>query len=345
MLQLMNISCSVSSHSEEQLLRPSLSAEGTILMAHGLASNSATGTAFRGDKTREFAGEPRFLDDWELYADDSSTTDRDASLVCKKWSVVTTIFAPSAAVKRAALMEGWCTVIVADTKTPKNYMEVAGLAGDTIHYLSIEDQERWAESTGSGAIMDFVRSTPKRHFARKNIGYLYALYYGAETIFDFDDDNVVKEDVVLLANETHLVNAKEVVIGPNVFNHHPLIGANVSNSWPRGFPIDRLQNQAHWGVGDYEVGTRPMSSVAVMQFIVDNDPDIDAVHRMVNPLPITFASPPDEDQSILVPSHSFVPYNAQATIHTKQSLWALLLPSMVPATSGGRTSRRLCFGI
>ena len=131
MLQLMNISCSVSSHSEEQLLRPSLSAEGTILMAHGLASNSATGTAFRGDKTREFAGEPRFLDDWELHADDSSTTDRDASFVCKKWSVVTTIFAPSAAVKRAALMEGWCTVIVADTKTPKNYMEVAGLAGDT----------------------------------------------------------------------------------------------------------------------------------------------------------------------------------------------------------------------
>ena len=32
----------------------------------------------------------------------------------------------------------------------------------------------------------------------------------------------------------------------------------------------------------------------------------------------------------MVPSHVYAPYNAQATIHTYQALWALLLPFTVP---------------
>jgi hypothetical protein len=33
---------------------------------------------------------------------------------------------------------------------------------------------------------------PWKHFGRKNVGYLCAISHGAEMIWDFDDDNVLK---------------------------------------------------------------------------------------------------------------------------------------------------------
>ena len=38
----------------------------------------------------------------------------------------------------------------------------------------------------------FVQRLPWNSFARKNVGYLYAIAHGAEIIFDFDDDNILK---------------------------------------------------------------------------------------------------------------------------------------------------------
>ena len=40
--------------------------------------------------------------------------------------------------------------------------------------------------------LPFVDHLPWNHFGRKNIGYLYAISMGAKTIFDFDDDNMLK---------------------------------------------------------------------------------------------------------------------------------------------------------
>ena len=34
------------------------------------------------------------------------------------------------------------------------------------------------------------------HFGRKNVGYFYAIQHGAETILDFDDHNLLKDDLV-----------------------------------------------------------------------------------------------------------------------------------------------------
>ena len=48
---------------------------------------------------------------------------------------------------RAANVTGWCTVIVADTKTPHDYMALAGLVGmeSVVHYLFVSDQQAWLE--------------------------------------------------------------------------------------------------------------------------------------------------------------------------------------------------------
>lgn len=304
---------------------------------HSEASKSATGTLFHGESTREFPGPLEFGGDWESRrAGRTAPGARGAGATpctpCTRWSVVTTIFEPSGAVERAARMPSWCMVIVADTKTPSDYAESAGLGDiDAVHFLSLEDQERWAVETGSRDIADFVAATPKAHFARKNIGYLYAIHHGAQFIYDFDDDNTLDRGVTPLANETHLEGARIVQLGPNVFNHHRLMGAEVETSWPRGFPLELIQSPAHGGSGAYRAESTPMDSVAVMQFCAWGDPDVDAVHRLVHPLPMSFAPPSGEGQSsLLVPPHAYVPYNAQATVHAGRALWALLLPHTVP---------------
>ena len=96
------------------------------------AKNSATGKLFKGGVIRSFAGAMAF-DGSEsttspgggapggVAAGGGSGAGSSAS-ACDKWSVVTTIFEPSAAVKVAANVPGWCMIIVADNKTPDNYM-------------------------------------------------------------------------------------------------------------------------------------------------------------------------------------------------------------------------------
>ena len=37
-----------------------------------------------------------------------------------------------------------------------------------------------------------MKNLPWQSFGRKNVGYLYAIANGAEVIYDFDDDNVLK---------------------------------------------------------------------------------------------------------------------------------------------------------
>ena len=68
--------------------------------------------------------------------------------------------------------------------------------------------------------------------------------------------------------------------------------------------------------------------VGVIQYLADSNPDIDAIHRLSKPLPMTF--PLDGELPVLVPTHAYSPYNAQATIHTRNAMFAMFLPSTVP---------------
>ena len=48
------------------------------------------------------------------------------------------------------------------------------------------------EDTQRRMNLSLVNNLPWNSFGRKNIGYLYAISQGAEVIFDFDDDNMLK---------------------------------------------------------------------------------------------------------------------------------------------------------
>jgi STELLO glycosyltransferases len=277
-----------------------------------------------------------------------SATTTTTNTTCTHWSVVTTIFQPSTAVQRAAaipvpLLDGggtttsWCIVIVADTKTPTDYMEKAGfLSNDNVHYLSIQDQENMINADTDTDVGKFIQAIPYSHFARKNIGYLYAIQRGATLIFDFDDDNVLHLDAAgkIISPVPPMDDLARVAMVGNklAFNHHPLMGASLGKeSWARGFPLSLIQDNATHGMVAYhnEILKTKMSHLAVLQICANGDPDVDAIHRLVKPLPMTFDDS-TTSTPLIVPTHTFAPYNAQATIHTQQAHWALLLPFTVP---------------
>ena len=56
--------------------------------------------------------------------------------------------------------------------------------GQNVIFLSDKEQTKMKN--------DFVQSLPWHSFGRKNVGYLYAIANGAQSIWDFDDDNILK---------------------------------------------------------------------------------------------------------------------------------------------------------
>jgi hypothetical protein len=67
---------------------------------------------------------------------------------------------------------------VGDTKSPKEWHL------DGVVFLSVADQEAMP--------FQFVKQVPHKNYARKAIGYLYALQHGAKVIYESDDDNAPK---------------------------------------------------------------------------------------------------------------------------------------------------------
>ena len=321
------------------------------------AMNSATGRVFQDRQIRTF--EDKRLADLKhnkgqnlngtgnkgsnsMISGASINNDIDSFCHTRKWGVVTTVFDPTDAILRLLSVD-WCLVIVPDLQTPKDYMEKlqslvrymntsysAKAKLDRAFYLPVEEQKSWAGQ--HGFFGSFVKSTPWNHFARKNLGYLFAIFHKAEFIFDFDDDNYIKlrdDGLVTDVLPGDSVNVSVAMLGGNAFNHHPMMLATVNQSWARGFPLDLLHNSATHGKVAFKKDI-PLHRVGVMQLLADNNPDIDAIHRATKSLPMNFQS----SSAVLVPKHAYAPYNAQATIHSKSAFWGLLLP----ATVAGRVS-------
>jgi hypothetical protein len=313
------------------------------------SASSSTGTTFHGLAFREYQQERLFLHGTLLASSITNKNNATRSSQfntetnCSSWAVVTTINEPTTAIHRVATLDKWCIVIVADTQTPQGYLKhlfqfmarnmTNQFQPRNIHYLAIEDQKR-VMNQAVGMTAEFLKAIPYRHFSRKNIGYFYAIQRKAKFIFDFDDDNLLllhSDGTVVdpVPDEEGLHSVRIPVVGNKAFNHHDLMNVSVADSWARGFPLDRIQEIATRGREAYTSSYKlSMNKIAVMQICADDNPDVDAIHRLTKPLPITFAR---ESSPLLVPAWSAMsPYNAQAAIHTQQAQWATLLPTTVP---------------
>ena len=206
----------------------------------------------------------------------SSVCARTFGVLCFVGSVVTTIFQPSKAVQVAAKVPGWCIVIVADNKTPANYLEASGLEGMPSVIFLTPSMQRDMEAAGDA----FVKATPWNHFARKNIGFLYAVRHGAKFIYDFDDDNELipagKEgslNPLPDGNEEILTDVRQLVHpggAPQILNPYPLMEASEPVTWPRGFPLELIKDNATHGRVAAWALWQPGASVRVQATTVTN---------------------------------------------------------------------------
>lgn len=215
------------------------------------------------------------------------------------YTIITTINAETKAIREFKKYNSHI-VVVADEKTPL-YNET-----ENFTFLSLKKQ--------SYSKFQLAKKLPFSHYARKNLGYLHAIAQGATVIFDTDDDNIPKKN----------------------WNHHEDFCTNILSSskrflnvyryftddhiWPRGYPIDEvLINNSH------QLTTNSRCKIGVWQSVVNGDPDVDAIYRLVIGKPVKFGN----KSPVAVAKGNYAPFNSQATTWFKKVFPLMYLPATV----------------
>ncbi|XP_064630564.1 uncharacterized protein LOC135489234 [Lineus longissimus] len=240
----------------------------------------------------------------------NQVTPHRVKMNCEKWVVVTTIFNLTDAVKDLLKMPKWCMVLVGDKKGPKEVPSFPNLI-----FLDVAWQERCP--------YHICQHIPWNHFSRKNIGFMYAVANGAKWIYDTDDDNFPKfpkaEPLLDSSIRFDLIQVPGHVYNPYI----PYIKPNTT-FWPRGLPLDKIKDSDTKNMK--VIGTVKPEKVAVINYLAQTDPDVDAIYRLTQKIPFQFEM---VEKYYALPHYIMSPYNAQATMHAQFAFWGLLLPASV----------------
>lgn len=224
------------------------------------------------------------------------------------YSVITTINPPTDSVKKLSSLHAKFDlediVIVGDLKGPVDYDL------DKCILLNIEAQNELYPSLS--------QLTPKNHYSRKNLGYLYAIERGADLIYETDDDNCPNEHWTpreLFLSDYRLASSPK---GPikwlNVYKYF-----TEEKIWPRGLPLDRINDP---------IPTANISPVRskfpIQQGLANNSPDVDAIWRLINEGDFNFD---DGISNIVCPEFVWTPFNTQSTWWWKEVFSLLYIPS------------------
>ena len=216
--------------------------------------------------------------------------------------VVTSIHAPNAAMRELAAgcrEQDWDFFVAGDGKSPRDY------ALEGCQFLSLESQRESGFALG--------KVCPERSYTRKNIGYLAAMRSGVDVIVETDDDNHPKPSFWAsrqLWEECRLVEANGWV---NVYQYF-----SDRFIYPRGLPINHARDEVPG------VSKSGRFACPIQQGLADSDPDVDAVYRMLFPLPFDFATGGDP---VLLTGGAWCPFNSQNTTFFKEAFPLLYLPA------------------
>jgi hypothetical protein len=216
--------------------------------------------------------------------------------------VVTTIQRPTPAM--VSLAAGLAErqgrlIIVGDSKGP----DVFDLPA--VDFLPLHRQQSMA--------FHLARALPTRHYARKNLGYLFAIAAGAELLVETDDDN---EPIEGFFAPRQLKVAGRLVEGAGWCNAYRYFSDE--NIWPRGFPLELLRAEANC-----RLGGEGECDCLIQQGLADANPDVDAVYRMTQPLPMNFR----QAAPLLLGTNCWCPFNSQNTTFFRDAFPLLYLPS------------------
>lgn len=218
------------------------------------------------------------------------------------WVVVTSIHAPTASMERlfAQLAGAWNVVVVGDAKTPASWND------RPVEFLSLA-----AQHDLYGA---FAAAAPLNHYSRKNFGYLYALQRGATCILDVDDDGAPHASFACDLRRQlrgRLVGGGDWANVYHWFTDHLI--------WPRGLPLDAIHRR-----GDL-IEADAARDCPIQQFLVDNDPDVDAIYRQI--FSATGFSFAPHRSAVLLDAGTWCPFNSQNTLWFPEVFPLLYLPA------------------
>lgn len=219
--------------------------------------------------------------------------------------VVTSIAAPTPPMRahaHGAVDHGWDFVCVGDTKTPAQW-SLNGCA-----FLSMVAQRQGPHALG--------RAIPERHYARKNLGYLWAIGRGARRIVETDDDNAPLAcfwDTPRVELDGRLASGVGWVNAFAAFTDLTI--------WPRGLPLETVAEataRARGALGDAQGAYCP-----VQQSLANGDSDVDAVFRMTRGDLLEFR----DDSPLVLDAGAWCPFNSQGTTWFFDAFDLLYLPA------------------
>jgi hypothetical protein len=240
------------------------------------------------------------LDVPEFWAAEKSITS-GPEILC---IVVTSIFPPTRAIELYSAIGGAKLIVVGDRKSPPKWKQ----PGAT--YFSAADQQ------ASG--YKLAGALPWNHYCRKLIGYLKAIEGGATVIVDTDDDNLPKSNWGFPAFDGSFDTSPEHLGFVNIYRSFTDL-----RIWPRGIALKRILDPASI-LKDAQLAPEP-ARVGIWQALADGDPDVDAIYRLVNNTPCTFA----DRTPIVLGRGTVCPFNSQNTAFRRELFPLLYLPALV----------------
>jgi hypothetical protein len=221
----------------------------------------------------------------------------------KRALVVTTINAPNRGLielARGAASHGLPFYVLGDTKSPATF-DLPGA-----RFVPIAEQE--------ALFPEFCRLLPRKHYTRKNVGYLLALQAGAREIQETDDDNIPRAGFWESLPPETAVDRVDGIDG--WFNVYSLFSKEPI--WPRGFPLEEIHRNPTYTLQPDRAG-----AALIQQGLADENPDVDAVFRLTRKLPFDF----DQRRPVLLGRGVYTPFNSQNTVFAEAALPLLYLPS------------------
>jgi hypothetical protein len=216
--------------------------------------------------------------------------------------VVTSISAPNPILRSLAegsLRHGWDFIVAGDTKSPPDFQL------DGCRFLSIDAQQNSPHRLG--------RLCPTRSYSRKNIAYLDAIASGAAAIVETDDDNFPRESFWTPRSRRVSCRPVKTPAWVNVYAYF-----SQSFIYPRGLPLDHARDTPP------TPGTPIETDCPLQQGLADANPDVDAVYRMLFPLPFDF-DPGVEP--VALSAGAWCPFNSQNTTFFAEIFPLLYLPA------------------
>ena len=216
--------------------------------------------------------------------------------------VVTTIAQPTPAMRALAMgasSVGWDFLVIGDVNTPGSFQ----LPG--AEFISVEEQLK----LGS----EFAPRCPLRHYARKNIGYLLAIARGAQALVETDDDNL---PLPAFFGKRELNHTAPVVTDAGWVNVYRYFTETLV--WPRGLPLNLVRQDPP----DLPRLAARSTACPIQQGLADDNPDVDAVYRLVRELPVRF----EQRGPVALGAGSWCPFNSQNTTWFARAFELMYLP-------------------